>query len=184
MEEINSQVVEASSIDPAYIRTHIKELECETWKILTNAKPTTITISRLDEAGFFVPMEIIDISKYVARSSFEAELFEVEIEYAFVYIVWIYMVSLPFWYRTHAIIIAWSFIQYSLTAIRVRHTVDCCHLCISTYVFTVESRPFYDSFTHNNPPWYRGVRWVNYAPFYARQPAPFYRPTPSHSSHR
>ncbi len=70
----------ASSIDPTYIRTHIKELEDETCKILTKAKPTTITISRLDEAGFFVPMEIIDISKYVARSSFESELFEVEIE--------------------------------------------------------------------------------------------------------
>ena len=66
--------------NPQHIRDYAKEWENDTCKILIKEKPSKITISRLTEAGFFVPIDIFDISEYVARSSFESELFEVEIE--------------------------------------------------------------------------------------------------------
>jgi hypothetical protein len=67
--------------NPTYIRTHIKELEDETCRILTKVKPITITISKIDkELGCFIPIEIIDISEHVSYSSLESELFEVQIE--------------------------------------------------------------------------------------------------------
>ena len=63
MVETNNQVVKASSISPSYIRTHIKEFEDETSKILTKEKASTI--SHLDGGvGCFIPIMIIDVSEY------------------------------------------------------------------------------------------------------------------------
>lgn len=81
MEKINNQVVKASSIDPAYIRNHIKELEDETCKIVIKEKASKITISHLDEAvGCFIPITVINVSGYNLDSFCNTELFQMEVE--------------------------------------------------------------------------------------------------------
>ncbi len=81
MEKINNQVVKASSIDLAYIRTHIKELEDETCKIVIKEKASKITISYLDEVvGCFIPMMVIDVGEYNSGSFCNTEFFQMEVE--------------------------------------------------------------------------------------------------------
>ncbi len=64
-----------------YIRTHIKELEDETCKIISKGKATKITISQLDEeTGCFWPIQIIDITECKFKLGGNPELFEVEVE--------------------------------------------------------------------------------------------------------
>ncbi len=63
------------------IRTHVKELEDETCKILTKVQATTVIISKLDEGvGCFVPIAAIDVSEYNSGSFCNTELFEFEVE--------------------------------------------------------------------------------------------------------
>jgi len=81
IEDTNNQVVMASSVSPAYIRSHIKEFENEACKILTKENASTVIISKLDESvGCFVPIAVIDVSKYNSGSFCNTELFQVEAE--------------------------------------------------------------------------------------------------------
>ena len=81
IEDTNNQVILASSISLAYIRSHIKELENEACKILTKEKASTIIISKLDDkAGCFIPITTIDVSEYNSGSFCNTELFQVEVE--------------------------------------------------------------------------------------------------------
>jgi len=80
MEDTNDHAVIASSISPVYIRSHLKELEDETCKILSKRNASTVTISKLDETGFFVPIMAIDVSEYNSGSFCNTELFQVEVE--------------------------------------------------------------------------------------------------------
>ena len=81
MEKINNQVVKAGSIDLAYIKTHFKDLEDETCKIVIKEKASKITISHLDEvAGCFIPIMVIDVGEYNSGSFCFTELFQMEVE--------------------------------------------------------------------------------------------------------
>ncbi len=79
MEVTNSQLI-TGEISPEYLRTHIKELEDETCKIINKAEAIKITISKLDEGiGCFVPIAIIDVSEYNSGSFCNTELFQFEV---------------------------------------------------------------------------------------------------------
>ncbi|MBL7062489.1 MAG: hypothetical protein ISS54_07115 [Dehalococcoidia bacterium] len=80
IEDTNNQAVIARSISPAYLRAHIKELEDETCKILTKENASTVTISKMSEAGFFVPIMVIDVSEYNSGSFCNTGLFQVVVE--------------------------------------------------------------------------------------------------------
>ena len=80
-EETNNQIVMTSSVSPAYLRSHIKDLEDETHKILTKENASMVTIFKLDErAGCFVPIMKIDVTKYNSGSFCNTELFQVKVE--------------------------------------------------------------------------------------------------------
>ena len=53
IEDTNNQVVMASSVSPAYIRSNIKELEDETCKILTKENASTVIISKLERGALY-----------------------------------------------------------------------------------------------------------------------------------
>ena len=81
MEDTNNQAIITGEISPSYIRSHVKELEDEMCKILTKENASTITISKLDkEVGCFVPIAVVDISKYNSGSFCNTELLQVEVE--------------------------------------------------------------------------------------------------------
>jgi hypothetical protein len=80
MAKTNNQALMARYISPAYLKSHIEELESKTCKILTKENASTVTMSKLSEAGFFVPILVIDVSEYNSSSFCNTEFFQVEIE--------------------------------------------------------------------------------------------------------
>ena len=81
IEDTKNRAAIARSISPAYLRSHIKELEDETCKVLTKENAATVTMSKLHEGvGCFVPIMTIAVSKYNSGSFCNTELFQVEVE--------------------------------------------------------------------------------------------------------